>query len=192
MNKVRLNIGGGNLPLEGYVNVDKYYYPGSKWPLTNAPRAQEWIDGKHEGAWIFGDALHLDFPADTFDEVMMSHILEHLSMEEGNHALIEAHRVLKPGGFVTVCLPDLAKACEMYPSVAYDPDGRDNSEWFYVMGMIYGTTGKDGEGQFHHCGYDRRFLKARFKQREFTKVEEVPSPAYHKQEFNFCLKAYKK
>jgi predicted SAM-dependent methyltransferase len=123
---------------------------------------------------------------------MMSHILEHLSMEEGNLALKEAHRVLKPGGFVTVCVPDLAKACEEYPKVNYDPDGRDNSAWFYIMGMIYGTTGSDGEGQFHHCGYDREYLKARFKLRNLVNVEEVPSPPYHKQEYNFCLKAYKK
>jgi predicted SAM-dependent methyltransferase len=190
--KQRLNIGGGNLPLDGYTNIDKYYYPNSKWPLTNRARAEEWIEGKHEGSWVYGDALHLVFPDETFDEVMASHVLEHFSMEEGNLVLKEAWRVLKHGGFITVCLPDLAKACEMYPSVAYDPDGRDNSQWFYVMGMIYGTTGKDGEGQFHLCGYDRRFLKARFKQRDFERVEEVASPSYHKQEFNFCLRAYKK
>jgi ubiquinone/menaquinone biosynthesis C-methylase UbiE len=186
----RLNIGGGNLPLEGFTNIDKYYYPDSPWELTNKALAEEWKSGKYEGGWAFGDALDLKFPAETFDEVNMSHVLEHLSMEEGNLAIMEAYRVLKPGGFLVVGVPNLRKACEEYLKTDYIQE-KDNSHWYYVMGMIYGTTGKDGEGQFHHCGYSPQYLTEVLKLRSFKDIVEVAPPAYHKAEFNFCLKGFK-
>ena len=187
----KLNVGGGNLPLEGYINIDKYYYPGSKWKLTNKQLAKEWFEGRHEGAWAYGDALDLKFPAETFDEVNMSHVLEHLSMEEGNLAVKEAYRVLIPGGCIIIGVPDLQKACEEYLKVKYVQESKDNSRWYYVMGMIYGTTGHDGEGQFHHCGYNRSFLKVVLENNGFKNIVEVNPPDYHKAEFNFCLKGEK-
>lgn len=186
----RLNVGGGNLPLEGYTNIDKYYYPGSPWELTNGALAKEWKEGKHQGKWLPGNALALGFSDNYFDEVNMSHVLEHLSMEEGNLALMEAYRVLKPGGFIVVGVPDLRKACEEYLKTEYIQE-KDNSHWYYIMGMIYGTTGKDGEGQFHHCGYSRQYLTEVMKLRNFKNIVEVEPPAYHRAEFNFCLKGYK-
>jgi len=186
---MKLNIGAGNLPIEGYVNVDKYYYPTSSWELTNHKLAKEWIDGKYEGEWKYGDALDLKFQHNYFDEINMSHILEHLSMEEGNRAIIQAYNVLKPEGFIDIAVPDLEKACELFSTVKYKDV--DNSMWFYVMGMIYGTTGKDGEGQFHHCGYSRYHLKILMEDNKFKNIIEVHGAPYHKPELNFCLRGYK-
>ena len=169
----KLNVGCGNVPLVGYHNVDKFYFPGSLAPLNDNELASIWNEQHPESPWLSGDAIHLDFPDDYFDEVMMVHCLEHLSMEDGSLAIKESHRVCKPGGFVEIEVPDLTKACENFLKVHVTPLG-DNRPWHRIMGCIYGTTGMDGEGQFHLCGYSKEYLKFKLEERSFKFIQEVP------------------
>ena len=50
-----------------------------------------------------GDALALPFPDATFDRVIASEVLEHVSDDQ--HALAEVFRVLKPGGTLAATVP---------------------------------------------------------------------------------------
>ena len=50
-----------------------------------------------------GDALRLPFPDDTFDRVIASEVLEHVSDDQ--IALEEIFRVLKPGGTLAATVP---------------------------------------------------------------------------------------
>jgi SAM-dependent methyltransferase len=50
-----------------------------------------------------GDALRLPFPDDTFDRIIASEVLEHVSDDQ--MALEEIHRVLKPGGTLAATVP---------------------------------------------------------------------------------------
>lgn len=167
-----LNIGCGNVPIPGFINVDKFYYPGSEYPLTDKRAVDAWVDTE-DSKWLYGDALDLPFPDDTFDQVMIIHCLEHLDMEQGNLAIKEAHRVLKPGGTFDVELPDLLKACQLMQEVHITPDG-DNTKWHRVMGLLHGTTGSDGEGQYHLCGYTQEYLHFKLEERGFKDIEVVP------------------
>jgi len=79
----------------------------------------EWADGKY-------DEVRLDVCEDhqpdilasmtdmgsigPFDAIHSSHCLEHLMPHEVGIALNEFHRVLKPGGFAVVFVPDLEDA----------------------------------------------------------------------------------
>jgi predicted SAM-dependent methyltransferase len=47
----------------------------------------------------------MPFPAAAFDVVVTSEVLEHLSEEEGQQALIEVHRVLKPNAVYLGTVP---------------------------------------------------------------------------------------
>lgn len=167
----KLNIGCGNNPQKGYINIDKYYFPGSYNELLIIEKAKKW-----EGVWKYGDAVNLqEFKDNEFDEVMMVHTLEHLSMEEGNQAIQAAVRVCKPGGFVEIEVPDLIKCCKIAISIGYNPDPKgDNGIWHEAMGNLYGTTGKDGEGQFHLCGYAKDYLKAKMEEHHLKNVREIP------------------
>ena len=169
----KLNIGNGNIPLVGYINVDKYYYPDSPAPLNDNELAKIWNINYPDSPWQFGDAKKLEFMDNSFDEVLMVHCLEHLSMEDGNLAIKEAHRVCKPGGFVEIETPDLLKACQLMQEVHVTPLG-DNQPWHRIMGCIYGTTGMDGEGQFHLCGYTKEYLRFKLEERGFKNIEEIP------------------
>lgn len=194
----KLNIGCGNVPLVGYTNVDKYYYPGSPAPLNDNLLAANWNTDHPDSPWIYGDAVKLDLPSDSFDEVMMVHCLEHLSMEDGNLAIQQAHRVCKSGGFVEIELPDLLKACQLMQEVHVTPTG-NNQPWHRVMGLLYGTTGMDGEGQFHLCGYTKEYLRFKMEERGFMNVEEIPVGFGHgnneggvaEPQYDFRMRGYK-
>jgi hypothetical protein len=167
---MKLNVGCGNVPLIGYYNIDKYYFPGSTRPLNDNVLADTWNQGHPESPWLYGDMVRLELDTDHFDEVMIVHALEHVSMEEGNLTIKEAVRVCKPGGIVEIEVPDLAKACLVLPTITEI----ESPLWYRTMGCIYGTTGYDGEGQFHLCGYTKEHLKFKMEQHNLINIEEIP------------------
>jgi len=52
---------------------------------------------------VQADLYHLPFPAESFDGVLLCHVLEHLEAPEA--ALEEVHRVLRPAGVVSIRVP---------------------------------------------------------------------------------------
>jgi len=85
---MKLNLGSGNRPLEGYLGVDL------------AP-----------GADIICDIRKLEFAADrTVEEIIAIHVIEHFYKWEVQGMLAEWRRVLVPGGKIILECPDLKKA----------------------------------------------------------------------------------
>lgn len=195
---MKLNIGCGNVPLVDWINVDKFYYPGSPYELTDKRVVDTWVDTE-ESKWLCGDATSLDFPENTFDRVMLVHCLEHLDMGQGSRAIMEAYRVVKPGAYVDIELPDLLVACALMPTVHVTALG-NNQPWHRVMGLLYGTDGTDGEGQYHLCGYTKEYLRFKLEERGFKNIEEIPVGFGHGEndetghpepQYDFRLRAYK-
>jgi len=60
------------------------------------------------------DARTLPFPDDSFDYLVASHFLEHLTSEEAQQFLSECHRVLKSGGLARIVVPDAEKLIMEY------------------------------------------------------------------------------
>lgn len=77
-----------------------------------------------------GDSI--PFQSSTVDYVYTSHFLEHLFEKEGAQLLREACRVLRPGGTIRVCVPDLAYAVELYRQGHKEQMLRD---YFFVEDM---------------------------------------------------------
>ncbi len=50
----------------------------------------------------------------SFDVVYHSHVLEHFTPEEGENFTREAVRVLKPGGWIRIAVPDLERIASLY------------------------------------------------------------------------------
>jgi predicted SAM-dependent methyltransferase len=90
----RLNWGSGTGPPAGWVNCDIKEGPG--------------IDVSCD----IRDGLPLE-PA-SFDYVVSIHALPELPYPDVEPALVELHRVLKPGGVLRLALPDLDKAMHAY------------------------------------------------------------------------------
>jgi hypothetical protein len=80
-NTLKLNLGSGDTPLPGYVNVDRKT-GGEVYPLAG------YADG-------------------SVDEIRASHVLEHFSHRDVFAVLTEWTRVLKFGGTLKLAVPDL-------------------------------------------------------------------------------------
>jgi len=85
-----LDIGCGNKPsksteTEKWINLDKMYYEGVDY-MRDCTRG-------------------LPFNKNTFDYVLMSHVIEHLSGKEIEHTLEEIYRVCKHGALIKITTP---------------------------------------------------------------------------------------
>ncbi len=83
---IKLNLGCGQRLLPGYLNVDKFGNPDLNWDLERLP-------------WPWAD--------DSVDEVVMSHVLEHLGATSESFIGImrELHRVCRAGALIQVTVP---------------------------------------------------------------------------------------
>lgn len=56
----------------------------------------------------------LPFQDNWFEMVYHSHVLEHLTPEDGEQLIRECYRVLQPGGILRIVVPDLEKITQLY------------------------------------------------------------------------------
>lgn len=84
---MKLNLGGGNVVIEGFENVDR-----------------------NNGKEVYPLAVE----DNTVDEIRASHILEHFSYNEAFKVLKHWWTKLKPGGTIKIAVPDLEKLIAMY------------------------------------------------------------------------------
>jgi len=111
----KLNLGCGEFPLEGYTNVDL------------RPPAD-----------VIGD-FTTDFDFKDVDEVIMSHVLEHLPWGTTNNVLALVRSWMNSGGKIIIEVPDMAAA---FNRGVFD-------EWAKIV--TYGI--QDGEGEYHKAGF---------------------------------------
>lgn len=88
---MRLNVGSGWFPLEGWTNIDQ-----------------------HAPADIQGDFRNMTFR--DVDEINASHLLEHVSWRETGQVLSLLRSWLRDGGKLTVEVPDMQTIMRQGPS----------------------------------------------------------------------------
>ena len=87
MDAVRLNIGGGEVPLPGYVTIDRR---------------------------IGTEAYPLGYDDESVDEIRASHVLEHFAFGEIPEVVKDWVRTLKPGGVMQLAVPDFEFIANAY------------------------------------------------------------------------------
>lgn len=106
-----LNVGcGGQRPQdEHWWNLD------TLWSQLK-PGSQERINLDKEPRYVECDLNRepMPFKDDTFDGVVLVHVIEHFSCHDAVNVLIECSRVLKPGGLLVVSVPDANYFLEVY------------------------------------------------------------------------------
>lgn len=126
--QVKVNLGCGLAVTQGWINVDASLNAlVASWPrslhkllyrLSGANRyysLEQYCDLLGNHVFVHHDLSHsLPLKDQTADYVYSSHFLEHLFKPDAEHLLKECLRVLKPGGVVRVCVPDLAYAVALY------------------------------------------------------------------------------
>ena len=125
---VKVNFGSSLAVHKGWINIDidfnlliarlpesllKIYYRNSG--AKNWWSEEEYIRKLKDNTFYhhrleFG----LPFHDNSVDVVYTSHTLEHLFKADAEMLVRESFRILRPGGLVRICLPDLQYAFELY------------------------------------------------------------------------------
>lgn len=112
-----VNVGCGPNPLSGWENIDNSptlflaRLPVSR--LLNEGRRQMWKAGR-TGQIRRGSATRLPFRDGTVDVIYSAHMINGMLPEEARMFVRECHRVLKPGGWVRVSVPNLHVLMQRY------------------------------------------------------------------------------
>lgn len=155
----RLEIGPGQTPQPGYETLD----------VAPAP----WVD------YVLDATKPLPFPDGTFQEVYASHILEHVPWYQVETVLREWVRILAPGGWLKLIVPDGLKIC--HTLVQYELHGEDASPldgWYlfnpekdpcvWAASRIF--TFGDGTGKADHPNWHRALFTPRYLRRLMEKM----------------------
>lgn len=83
---MRVNVGCGNYPLTGWINLDASPDVAADVVATVPP---------------------LPYADNALDEIYAGHVIEHMTREDGATFLAECRRCLRPGGRVGIVVPDM-------------------------------------------------------------------------------------
>jgi predicted SAM-dependent methyltransferase len=169
--KVKINLGCGGRPLEGYINLD----------MDDAEALSKRYPGSHFSSKLdirSANILDLPFEDESVDEIRADSLIEHLSFEEEPRFFYEIKRVLKTDGIFEFSTPDFEDAVKTwlkaednwkdfyrnddeaiaqkhwFGQYSYSTDNR----WGYLSAMIFGS--QNGEGQYHRNCYTIPKIKA--------------------------------
>lgn len=154
---LRLNIGCGPVAIDGEVGIDR--------ERTSA-------------ADVRADLVALPCRDGVAEFVRLDHVLEHVEARRAVPALLEAYRVLAPGGRVRVGVPDLAATCLAYAQAGTLADKA------LLLRNLYGSQAHPGE--YHKAGWDTETLRDLLESVGFVSVEVQPDPD---REEGICLEA---
>lgn len=161
---LRLHFGCGPKLMSGWVNIDRV-------ALYSDVRADVDL-----GALPWGDA--------SVDEILAEHVFEHLTFAEEEPVWREAARVLRPGGVLTIEVPDFEWVCRVFLAAQdnftefyrvgavdhYAGHGRSlDQRWGILQTMFFGN--QNGAGQFHRCAYTEAKLRAIAGRLGFASIE---------------------
>jgi SAM-dependent methyltransferase len=140
---LRLNVGCGHLPAEGYVNVDLRELPG--------------VD-------VVAEATDLPFEAGKVEEIYSAHLLEHFPQEQlVRQVLPHWRRLLKNGGVLRSVVPDAEAMIAHYGQGAYPYED--------LREVLYGS--QDYEGDFHFNMFTPASLRELLEGAGFSQYEVV-------------------
>lgn len=134
--KVGLHLGCGNNKLPGMINCDLIH-----------PSADKHFDATDLSE--FTDA--------SVDLIESHHMIEHLTFQQADLALLEWSRVLKKGGRVIITCPDLTRVCILWLLYSLlDIFISQKEKLDYILRMISGP--QNYEGMVHQSHYSKRHL----------------------------------
>lgn len=166
---IRFNMGSGNDKLEGYLAVDK----------------------NSEKADIKADVLKMDLPENATDEILASHLIEHLPQHRAPELLSKWYKTLKPKGKLVVETPNIEELCKDFLQ-------QTDEERRMTLTCIFGAAAEEDTAETrekgalypHLWGYTPKTLTDLCKAIGFKDVKILPQSGKHPGK-NFRLEAVK-
>lgn len=166
----KYNLGCGTNLYQGFLNV-------GYWTQFQVGGLYKDLNGTHNTLMLNHD-LRDGVPAsdNSLDLVYHSHMLEHLSYEEGIRFIRDCYRALRPGGVMRVLVPDLEVWINAYLR---------NDVFFFEQYRRYGGIDPDIyvtkaavfmgmlHNHEHKCGYDFESLKWLLEHIGFTEIRKT-------------------
>jgi predicted SAM-dependent methyltransferase len=129
---IRLDIGGGGRRgSRGWLTVDTAQGCDLYWDLR-------------EG---------IPFDTDTVDAIYSSHMLEHLTYRDGQELLAECWRVMRPGGLISIAVPNARLYIEGYMGYREIP-----VDYFGWEPALNRTTAIDAVNYVAYMGGEHKYL----------------------------------
>lgn len=146
---MKLNLGAGEERLDGWLSVDR----------------------RVDCSDVAADVRQLPFRDGSVDAILARDICEHFPADQSQPLLAEWHRVLVPGGSLTVKVPNLYQLARMI--VAYT----ERQDWPMVRMLIrniYGghRWGPEGAWDAHHTGWVPETLYQELQQAGFEVISD--------------------
>jgi len=91
----------------------------------------------------------IPFESNSFDLVYHSHVLEHFAKADGEKFIAECYRILKPGGFIRIALPNLEVIAKEYlKNLERATSGEHNADndYDWIMLEMYDQTVRNKTG----------------------------------------------
>lgn len=152
---MKLNVGSGGSPLEGYVNLDMAESPG--------------VD-------VLARAPSLPFLDGAFEEIYAGHFLEHLTPYEAAEFIVECRRCLEDSGRLALVVPDTRLVMKRWLEGAPDCVEYPPGTWWNVNDLdavcglfLYSTIQETP----HRWSYDKGTLARRMAMAGFGKLREI-------------------
>ena len=150
-----LDLGVGANYKDGWTHVDFYGIPIRKFWKSHPKRRKPEIETDLR--------YPLNCPNNIVDGVYSGHTLEHLYPNHAYNLLKEIFRILKPGCWLRINVPDLKRAIEFY-------NGKiDIPEYKYKAEAIANLTQNWG----HHSVWDFELLSKALEIQGFINIKEV-------------------
>lgn len=166
---IKFNMGSGRDKLEGYFGVDKY----------------------NNAADIKSDLLELRLPDSCADEILASHVLEHIPQHKVIELLHKWHSALKETGKLVIEVPNLEEMCKDFENATDD-------ERFMITVCIYGAAitndneqnREDGAESPHIWGYYPKVMCDLLEKVGYSNIQILPQQGLHPGK-NFRVEAMK-
>jgi hypothetical protein len=169
---IKFNIGCGRDKLEGYIGIDKY----------------------DSTADINEDIFEVDIPNECAEEILASHLIEHIPHHRGPELMKKWFDNLKPGGKLIMELPDLEGICKAFV------EAKTDEEKYWLTVCMYGVatgeetpteeTLKEGTKFPHRWGYYPKVMTELLTEIGFKDIQILPQQGSHMGK-NFRVEAIK-
>ena len=112
---MRVNVGCGASPTAGWENLDNSLSVRLAWVPVIGRRLPSYLPQiARENNIRYGKCDRLPWETGSVEVLYSSHMVEHLEKAEARVFLSEARRVLQPGGYLRLAVPDLNQYAKDY------------------------------------------------------------------------------
>lgn len=131
-----------------------------------------------------GDCRRMPFPAESFDLVYASHVLEHVEWHEVAATVAEWSRVLKPGGSLEVHTVDAHRIMTAFvaledkevwdgPAPEWRKEMTGGDPYLFAVGRLLNWPKDGNPHQLHRALITPKFLRRCFSRAGLTNLEDL-------------------